>query len=83
MQNSEDVLEKENALKFFLEICHLLKSIQLNHRFPFQCNRELTKLMIVLAQTFNIMIPNQKLLQAALDKDIEAQIKLYSEESDD
>jgi len=52
-----------------MEICQLLKSIQLNHRFPFQFQQELTKVLTVLAQIFNIMPPDLQTLTAELRGD--------------
>lgn len=66
---SQDSSQKETALKFFMEICQLLKSIQLNHRFPYQCPQELTKFMVVLSQIFNIMPPELRTLEAELHSD--------------
>jgi len=42
--------------------------VQINHR-PFQCSKDFSKIVIVLAETFNIMVPDIKTLKAELDKD--------------
>lgn len=54
-----------------MEICQLLKSIQINHRFPYQCQQELTKFMTVLAQIFNIMPPDLQTLTYEINGDYE------------
>lgn len=61
--------EKENAMKFFLEICSLLKSIQINHRFFNTCNHEFVKLLTVLGRCFDIMQPDRKTLKAECQGD--------------
>ena len=49
MRDNSNVEDKENALKFFLEICTLLKSINLSNRQLQMCNNAFTKIMLVLA----------------------------------
>ena len=77
MNDHTNVKKKESALKFFLEICALLKSIQLTNRFVQTCNNAFTKLMTVLAQTFNIMIPDKETLLAEIICDREKLVKIY------
>lgn len=35
MKNSENVEVKENALKFFMELCYMLKGLNCNQKMPF------------------------------------------------
>ena len=77
MHDNSNHEEKENAMKFFLEICSLLKSIQLNHRFLSTCNHEFVKLMTVLGHSFNIMQPDRKTLRAECAKNKEELIKTF------
>jgi len=77
MHDNSNHEEKENAMKFFLEICTLLKSISLNHRFMSTCNREFVKLMIVLGQSFNIMQPDRLTLRAEVKHDYNELIKAF------
>ena len=79
MHDNSNHEEKENAMKFFLEICSLLKNIQLNHRFLETCNHEFVKLMTVLGHSFNIMQPDRKTLKAECKKDKEELIKIFLE----
>jgi len=71
MHDDSNHEEKDNAMKFFLEICSLLKSIQLNHRFLSTCNHEFVKLLTVLGHSFDIMQPDRKTLQAECKNDKE------------
>lgn len=64
MRDNSNVDDKENALKFFLEICTLLKSINLTNKQMQTCNMAFTKIMLVLAQIFDIMIPDKHTLLA-------------------
>ena len=80
MHDNSNHEEKENAMKFFLEICSLLKSIQLNHRFLSNINNhEFVKLMTVLGHSFNIMQPDRKTLKAECRKEKEELIKIFLE----
>ena len=49
MSNNADVEEKQAALKFFLELCSLLKNVQLMNKHIQQCSSAFSKLMTVLA----------------------------------
>jgi len=49
MRDNSNVEDKENALKFFLEICSLLKSTNLTNRQLQNCTNAFTKIMKVLA----------------------------------
>lgn len=49
MSNNTNVSDKQAALKFFLEICSLLKNVQLMNKHLQTCNNAFTKLMRVLA----------------------------------
>jgi hypothetical protein len=60
-----------------MEICQILKQIQSNHRFPFQCSQELTKVMIVLAQTFNIMPPGFETLSLEVANDYGRLVQVF------
>lgn len=77
MHDDSNHEEKDNAMKFFLEICSLLKSIQLNHRFLSTCNHEFVKLLTVLGHSFDIMQPDRKTLQAECKNDKELLIQTF------
>ena len=77
MRDNSNVQDKENALKFFLEICSLLKSINLTNRQLQTCNSAFTKIMIVLAQIFDIMIPDRHTLIAEIKNDKETLINIF------
>ena len=79
MSDNSNIKDKEAALKFFLEICSLLKSIQLTNRFVQTCNNAFNKLMNVLAHTFNIMIPDKRTLYAEFVCDQETLLQIYAE----
>ncbi len=59
MRDNSNVEDKENALKFFLEICSLLRSTNLTNRQLQNCTDAFTKIMKVLAQVFDIMLPDK------------------------
>ena len=77
MRDNSNVQDKENALKFFLEICTLLKSINLTNRQLQTCNSAFTKIMLVLAQIFDVMLPDKHTLLAEVIGDKEGLIKLF------
>jgi len=67
---NQDLAERENALRFFTEMCQLLKFVQMNHR-PYPNTKDLSKIVVVLAETFNIMVPNYKTLCAEMEGDFD------------
>jgi len=81
MRDNSNVQDKENALKFFLEICSLLKSINLTNRQLQTCNSAFTKIMMVLAQIFDVMIPDRHTLLAEVKGDKEGLVKIFEARS--
>ena len=77
MQDRANVSNKELALKFQLEICSLIKSLNLPNRQFQACNDAFAKLIQVMSQIFNIMIPNRKTLLAEVTNDTNALIKEF------
>ena len=60
-----------------MEICQLLKSIQINHRFPYQCPQDIARFMTVFAKIFNIMTPNLDTLTFELHGDYDSVTSLF------
>lgn len=81
MRDNSNVQDKENALKFFLEICALLKSINLTNRQLQTCNQAFLKIMQVLAQIFDIMLPDRHTLAAEVKHDKEGLVKIFESRS--
>lgn len=74
--DNQDLVQRENALRFFTEMCQLLKNVQLN-RSPMQCTKDFGKIVIVLAETFNIMVPDMLTLKAEINHDFDTLISVY------
>jgi len=81
MCDHSNVEDKENALKFFLEICSLLKSTNLTNRQLQNCTNAFTKIMMVLAQVFDIMLPDKQTLLYEIKGDTESLLKVYEDRS--
>lgn len=81
MNDNSNVQDKENALKFFLEICSLLKSTNLTNRQLQNCTNAFTKIMMVLAQIFDVMLPDRQTLLAEVAGDKTELIKIFEARS--
>ena len=77
MRDNTNIEEKESALKFFLEICSLLKSVQLTSRILLHTINSFNKIMTVLAETFNIMLPDKATLKAQMMGRTEELLRIY------
>ena len=77
MRDNTNIEEKESALKFFLEICSLLKSVQLTSRILTHTINSFNKIMTVLAETFNIMLPDKATLKAQMMGQTEELLRIY------
>ena len=77
MKDNVNVVEKQAALKFFLEICSLLKNVQLMNKHLQSCSSAFNKLMTVLAQIFDIMIPDKRTLRAEISGNKELLLEIY------